>query len=220
MSIASVGLVAVLEDPRLVDQEQQPESNSEWPLELVTRQKACKSHAMASTSLTLPTNSESPELCKLQLPNSGITSEIKIASEGEADGDSCTLQPMLEERRQQQWCQRRRQYEFEQWCQSQSQSEYDKLCQSQKKSGCDKLCQSRRKSKYKQPTMETSRLQGLQVLKSVEKLTEMQQQRQGKQQGGKNQAKSRSETTITQDIPTDSNQRLGTLNDPKQPPNV
>ncbi|XP_057477500.1 uncharacterized protein LOC130765176 isoform X2 [Actinidia eriantha] len=201
---------------RLVDQEQQPESNSEWPLELVTPQKACKSHAMASTSLTLPTNSESPELCKLQLPNSGITSEIKMASEGEADEDSCTLQPMLEEWRQQ-WCKSQRQYEFEQWCQSQRQYEYDKLCQSQKQSGYEKLCRSRRQSKYKQPTMETSRLQ---VLKSVEKLTAMQQQQQGKQQGGKNQAKSRSETIITQDIPTDSNQRLGTPNDPKQLPNV
>lgn len=59
-------------DPQLVEQEQQSKfSNSGRPLELCAQEKACKPLPMTSTtSLALPLNSEPPEQCKLDLPNS------------------------------------------------------------------------------------------------------------------------------------------------------
>ncbi|KAF5939166.1 hypothetical protein HYC85_023425 [Camellia sinensis] len=67
-----VKFVKLAADPQLVEQEQQSKfSNSGRPLELCAQEKAWKHLPMTSTtSLALPLNSEPPEQCKLDLPNS------------------------------------------------------------------------------------------------------------------------------------------------------
>ncbi|GMP93592.1 hypothetical protein CsSME_00043355 [Camellia sinensis var. sinensis] len=88
-------------DPQLVEQEQQSKlCNSGRPLELCAQEKTCKPLPMTSTSLALPLNSEPPEQCKLDLPNSGRILDVQMTTKGGVGEFSPTLQQILEEQRQ------------------------------------------------------------------------------------------------------------------------